>query len=38
MPIPPPIFVRTSDLLVFRSVETAESFPEPVGVEPTDGI
>jgi hypothetical protein len=36
MPITPPIFVRSDDFLVFPSVEAAESFLEPVDVEPTD--
>jgi hypothetical protein len=36
MPITPPIFVHTDDLLVFPSVEAAESYLEPVDVEPTD--
>lgn len=36
MPMTPPIFVRSDGLLVFPSVEAAESFLEPADVEPTD--
>ncbi len=36
MPITPPIFIRSDDLLSFSSVEEAASYIEPVDVEPTD--
>lgn len=36
MPITPPIFVRGDDLLTFTSVEEAESYLEPVDVEPDE--
>jgi hypothetical protein len=34
MPITPPIFICADDLYAFRSVEAAESYLEPVDVDP----
>jgi hypothetical protein len=36
VPIVPPIFVRGDDLYIFRSVAHAESFIEPVDVDPSE--
>ncbi len=36
MPITPPIFVRADDLYVFDTVALAESWLEPVDVEPDE--
>jgi len=36
MPITPPIFVRSDDLYIFTSVAEAESYLEPVDVEPDE--